>query len=168
MTSPFKNITDPAVLLAMVQDGVECEWCKGRKDVYCETTTRMVRASCPACSGIGKTPLPNAGLDALCACWCEGREIEWRQQGGVWFMLRDKGMHWESIPRYTTNPAAAMRLQVKYRISTNWNLDGCCAFDARSGRWISGGDKTIEALCHAIIEAALIAALTEAMEGDSE
>lgn len=161
--NPFADISDPAILRALVQDGVKCEWCWGTGDRYYET-------ECDDCNGTGHTPLPNADLDALAACWCEG----WK----YWPDVDDR--HWQkpperacsyhhTCPAYTTDSAAAMRLAEKYALNLIvWRMEGDKVTEWRAIQsalvHIEPSCKATNANpCHAITEAALIAALTAAM-----
>lgn len=168
MTNPFADITDPAILLAMVQDGVKCEECEG--------IDRNHFLQCKSCSGTGHTPLPNADLNALAACWCENmRELEpclgappnWARDE------EDGSISFQPLPAYTTSPEAAMRLQVQYNVEPVHLGKIWCAhvwvkhqlITTRSG--YTQDSEKVEALCYAITTAALIAKLTEAIQGEN-
>lgn len=173
--NPFQDITDPAELLALVQDGVECERCRGKGyTTHWYAEDEIGTPKCPTCSGTGKTPLPNPDLDALAACWCEGEWVQLDDNRGderlrwqIWvcneFWYPLVGVHYNYQP--TTDPVAAMRLQEKYKIGTQFleEYEGC------TNVWIADQEDVPvpcihEFLCRAIAEAALITALTEAME----
>lgn len=170
MTNPFADISDPATLRALVQDGMKCERCDGRQ------WPQVGPDACPVCCGpgkiSGKVPLSNADIEALAACWCEGREIYWDEDQEIFV----HALHPHRVLAYTTSPDAAMRLQVKYHIRPRpiSNGDGtyCWKIWATHEIKILGEnipevlakEDTVEALCHAITTAALVAALTEAME----
>lgn len=194
MTNPLADITDPVTLLAMVQDGVKCERCKGRGIVIMPVKIfahksdppgladlRWPRESCPTCNGTGHTPLSSPDLDALAACWCEGEWVRaWGNNAVPHFWQRarafndwEEGFVWDLIPDYTTSPDAAMQLLVKYKLQPkiiklqgkeHWYV--LCGAGSEDCSVVEGA--TIEALCHALTEAALVAALTEAMEGGSD
>lgn len=173
--NPFAGISDPATLRALVQGGAECEACGGTGGTW--------DCPCPDCT-VGKTPLPNADLDALAACWCEG--WEYHPEGAAETLAKFMKCTWrrplregykenyfdwsDSPPAYTTSPDAAMRLQVKYHLDVDW-------LDETSGIVYEGlssdpsrrhTDFMNSELEHAITTAALVVALTEAMEGDSD
>ena len=168
MTNPFQSITDPKALRAMVQDGVKCERCGGTGNAsdpfQSDYETPVI---CLTCSGSGHTPLPNADLDALAACWCGSGATQSKASPGKWIL---DGRFYKP----TTSPDAAVRLVEKYWLHIEpvipehpdehtqpyWTI-----------RWprrmrhlhMSGGRH--DSFCHAATKAALIAALTEAMEG---
>lgn len=171
MTNPFEGITNPAILLAMVQDGVKCERRDGKGVVgHWYAMDDYGSANCPTCNGSGHTPLPNADLDALAACWCEGifvRNRIWEYPKNYTYYVPNPAQYtvrgnWVSLPAYTTSPDAAMRLMLEYKIEViDW-------FNSGGGRLAIYPGGTIdftenELFCHAITTAALVAALTEAM-----
>ncbi len=192
MTNPFQDITDPAELLEMARDGVECEACERGKVIQYEhhaLSSWNQLMNCLTCHGIGHTPLSNADLDALAACWCEGEWVEPVPAMDEWCMLIGERnipsflATWAPVPAYTTDPVAAMRLQVKCDIGTV-HLDspgGGGSWEAGAWMWPNDLAKTeridayvehtkdsteadkLKALCRAITEAALLAALTDAM-----
>ncbi len=171
MTNPFENITDPADLLVLVQDGVKCEACKGWGRVGGAEDCPGCY-DCSDCYGTGHTPLPNAYLDALAACWCEG---EWVKMVNITFYGwarptfheddRCRPFHiWDRLTFHpTTDPVAAMRLSVKYGLY----MPRSTMVSTQGRDLIPLMDKTVDALCHALTEAALIAALIEAIVGAS-
>lgn len=166
MTNPFLNTADPAQLIEMVRDGVTCEQCKGLKFVTTRTDYNEQHHKCPTCSGTGRIPLPNADLDALAACWCEGEWVRADRTFGGWryYTHRPFPNSVDFIPLYTTSPDAAMRLQVKYNMGITplmWDWGEVII----PGEYISMKFKenTIEARCRAITEAALITELTNRM-----
>lgn len=58
--NPFADISDPIILRALVQDGVECEECHGARYVG-----GPVGFDCPACHGIGKVPLSDEQVNQI-------------------------------------------------------------------------------------------------------
>lgn len=181
MTSPFADIADPAVLRAMVQNGVECERCHGigqTQELWIGGTRSM---NCPTCNGTGHTPLSNADLNALAACWCWGEWVRaWGNNAVPHFWQRarafndwEEGFVWDLIPAYTTSPDAAMRLQVQYNIGLTAFQGYGMADSLSEGAVMSKlqtkfTQNTVEARCHAITTAALLVALTRAMEGGGQ
>ena len=170
---PPSDLTDPEVLAKMVRDGVRCGDCGG-------TAVTIGNFTCDTCSGTGRVPMSNADLEALAAKWCDSAIVE----GPI--ASFDGGVSWWYAPQYTTSPTDAMRLQVKYDIETMplkgnaTDPDGAWS----AGTWVgpegeqdskrvdvyvaylkdAAEDEKRKALCRAITEAALIAALTEAMQ----
>ena len=151
----FQGITDRADLARMVREGVECENCGGGgyvevsnleygpSDDYGDPTSVQVHGEVPCGCNAGRTPIPNADLDVLAACWCEGWEQHvWTKQ---WDDVLNKTWH-EHPPAYTTSPAAAMRLMLKYDIIPTWLKDN---------------PQTVEELCYALTTAALLVVLEE-------
>ena len=151
MTNPFDN-KSPADLLKLVQEGVECSNCFDGLSGWLTSQPE----SCLNCHGSGHTPLPNADLDAIAAKWCMHLKVRPdKASPGRWEGKADApGGIWVSVPTPTTDPVAAMRLQVKYRLT---NLD----------RLLMQGAISVEAICHTITTAALIAALTEAIQKEA-
>lgn len=184
MTNPFDSKT-PAKLLALVQDGVPCKACGGNGGhAWMETIAggmdehgepvpivQRVEQECAACNGSGRVSLCDADLDALAACVCEGEWVRWCESGRPprWQKIYAIGQPhvWIDIPTYTTSPDAAMRLAVKYGVGIVYLSTGRAAFTARVGPSLYAEEGTVEARCHGLATAALIAALTEAMEGAS-
>lgn len=172
MTNPFADISDPVVLRAMVQDGVKCERCKGRRQLARQVgmTNPFAKIDCPTCNGTGYIPLSNVDLDALAACWCEGifvRNWIWKYPKHYTHYVSNPPQYvvqgnWVLPPAYTTSPDAVMRLRMKYNISTyRWH---------NRESWLANADdcnvgRVDENPCRAETEAALIAALTEAIKG---
>ncbi len=159
-SNPFKDITDPAELRALVQDGVKCEACERGKVIQHEhhaLSSWSQLMNCPTCSGTGHTPLPNADLDALAAKWCGSGATQSKASPGKWIL---DGRFYKP----TTDPVAAMRLQVKYNIGIGSFLDGNGkVYRAVRQRDVAFKENTVEARCYAITKTALTEALTDAM-----
>ena len=105
-------------------------------------------------------PIPTQNIDALAACWVRGGVGESRGwpsgDFGQWKQCSWLGDWWH-VPAYTTDPAAAMRLQIKYGLTTRPH---------GTERWIAYDDVwddcvADQSLCRAITASALLAALEE-------
>lgn len=195
-------------LADLMRTGVECSKCAGAgvSDAPYQSDYETP-VNCIPCSGSGRVPMANADLDALVAKWCWGEEVVWLEDeksimhriphGAGWYIVRDgRKLRLNGVGGcdYTTDPADAMRLQVKYDIDTthvgssrqspdhawfakawvdlpeeDFVLCPKCEEDDEVCGYVQFPEKTSEAdktkaLCLAITKAALIKVLTEALE----
>lgn len=180
MTSPFAEKSIPE-LIALVKGAAVCEECKGTGKNYAGADGRMLihtGIACRPCLGTGKhSPLEDAEIDALAACVCEGMwvrlsEKKWFNKEGTFFIWEHCYFGWElwlRIPAYTTDPREAMRLMVKYHLDPtpiltggnqeNWKVHGTFRNESSQVK------NTVEDLCRALTECALIEALTMREKG---
>ena len=129
--------------------------------------------------------LSDPELDALCARVCDGWDKpEYIESRRFRMFNPPTNKHEEMVcPRYTSDGREAMRLLVKYRLGSHWGrVQGCSDKEfLRVQKSINSDSPDVillmpdapdsdllKLICCAITKAAVIVALTKAIEGDGE